>query len=356
MASSLSCRAVLSMRLSRQRLSCLLLGAFVLMGASPAVAEENEPTWYLVQPLLRASLVDPLLRHYLKFLPQYLDGKVVVRETGKKPMLDRVRTALTDERADRTVVLMAPLSYGLIHDEQLAMRSEVSAVPLQVVARRPWCLAQAQDMAPRNRAAFISWLSSLQRPVRIGLASSKGMPAIWIRAMERKTGLTWTATDFNSSAEQGLASLLSGQQDLLLETCAELERMRALRVAGADQGRVNVLLSEQAAANRSVATFAQWQLPTPAPSWLAWFTSSKMPQARRNLLGKAINAVTLREDTQALIRELGQEPMQLSVQASQLYVDNWLSDWKSISIWMNNLPEKAAAEPVGATTPKKTRN
>jgi tripartite-type tricarboxylate transporter receptor subunit TctC len=333
-----------------------LLGVFVLVGPSLAVAEEKEPSWYLVQPLVRASLVDPLLRHYLKLLPQYLDGKVVVRETGRKQMLDRARSALTDERADRTAVLMAPLSYGLMHDEQLAMRSEMSVIPLQMVAKRPWCLAEAQDMAPSNRVAFMSWLSNLKRPVRIGLASSKGMPAIWIRAMERKTGLTWTSTDFNTSAEQGLASLLSGQQDLLLETCAELERMRALRVAGAEQGRVHILLSEQSVTNKSVATFAQWQLPTPAPSWLAWFVSSKMPQERRNLLGKAINAVTMREDTQALIRELGQEPMLLSVQASQLYVDNWLSNWKSISTWMNNLPDKAAAEPAGTSTPKKTGN
>ena len=326
------------------RRACRSASLFVcaaLAGGTVTQAQDSEPTLHLVQPMARAQLLDPLVRHYLKHLPQYWSGKVAIREIGRSQMLDRVRAAMNDERADRTVTLMTPLPYGQIYDEQLAMRSEVRPIPLQMVAKRPWCLASTYDVRPRNRTGFTNWLSGLNRPVRIGLASAQGMPAIWIKAMERKTGLAWVSTDFFANAEQGLSSLFSGQQDVLLETCAEMSRMLSNRVAVPGEPKLQLLLSEQPSANKSVANFAQWQLPTPAPSWAVWFVSSKMPEARRNRVAAALNAVTLREDTQALIRELGQEPMPMSVSASQAYVESWLGDWKSIKNWMNNLPEKA---------------
>ena len=331
--------APVSLRKTCRAASLLVCAA--LLGGTVARAQDSEPTLHLVQPMARAQLLDPLVRHYLKYLPQYWQGKVAIREIGKSQMLDRVRTAMNDERADRTITLMTPLPYGQIYDEQLAMRSEVRTIPLQMVARRPWCLASTYDVKPRNRTGFTNWVTGLNRPVRIGMASGQGMPAIWIKAMERKTGLAWVSTDFFANAEQGLISLYTGQQDMLLETCAEMSRMLSNRPAVPGEPKLQLLLSEQPSADKSVANFAQWQLPTPAPSWAVWFVSSKMPEARRNRVAAALNAVTLREDTQALIRELGQEPMPMSVNASQAYVENWLGDWKSIKSWMNNLPDKA---------------
>ena len=331
-----------------------LLVCAALVGGTVARAQDSEQTLHLVQPMVRGQLLDPLVRHYVKYLPQYWQGKVAIREIGKTQMLDRVRTAMNDERADRTVTLMTPLPYGQIYDEQLTMRSEVRTIPLQMVAKRPWCLASIHDVKPRNRTGFTNWVSGLNRPVRIGLASAQGMPAIWIKAMERKTGLAWVSTDFFANPEQGLNGLFTGQQDVLLETCAEMNRMLSNRTPVPGEPKLQLLLSEQVSADKSVVNFAQWQLPTPAPSWAAWFVSSKMPEARRNRVAAAINAVTLREDTQALIRELGQEPMPMTIKVSQAYVDNWLGDWKSIRSWMNNLPDKAQG-PSGAAVSKPPR-
>ena len=329
-------------RKSRFRLLALVVGVC----GPTAHAHDVEQTWYLVQPLVRTATIDPLVRHYAKVLPQYLDGKVVLRNTGKSPMPEREKVGLNDERADNSATLLAPLIFERTRNAELAERATARTIPLHMMARRPWCLAITHDVQPRNYEGLKNWLKGLNRPVRIGLVSPTGMPAVWLQAMRRKTGLEWVATDFFFSAEQGMDSLLSGQQDLLLDSCSEVKRLRPRPGNESGPRKIQVLITDQKVLDQGASSFAQWQLTAPAPTWVGWFTSSKMPEARREKLSRALQAVTQREDTLALIREMGQEPMPLSLQASQRYVETWLSDWKSISNWMGNLPSAGSEVPT----------
>ena len=328
----------------------VLLGGFYGVAAH---AHETGQTWYLFQPMVRTALVDPLARHYAKVLPQYLNGKVVLKSTGKSPLSAREKVGLSEERANSTAVLMAPLIYEKTYDAEVADKSSSRVTALHMVARRPWCLAITHDVQPRTYEGLMKWLSGLRRPVRIGLVAPTGMPAVWLEAMRRKTGLEWVATDFFFSADQSVESLLSGQQDLLLDACGEVNRVRALPGNDSGSRKIQVLITDQKELEKGPTSFAQWQLTAPAPSWVGWFVSSSMPQERRARLGKALYAVSMREDTQALIRELGKEPMPLSEEGSQRYVDSWLRDWKSIGSWMRNLPGKLPAD-TGRTAPKLT--
>ena len=320
------------------------------LGFCGAVAHAHDAgqTWYLVQPMVRDKLIDPLTRHYAKVLPQYLDGKVVLRNTSRVHLSERVRASLDDERADSTVVLMSPLFYEKIREDEDARKTADKTLALLILAKRPWCLASAHDIQPRNQAGMQHWLQSLRRPVRIGLVSPRGMPAMWVQAMERKTGLSWVTTDFFNNVDQGMSSLLAGDQDFLLDSCAEINRMRARQTGGPGQGKIQVLITDQGVPDKESTSFAHWKLPAPAPSWVAWFVSSKMPEARRQQMARALHAVSMRGDTQALVREMSKEPISLSIEANQQYFDNWLRDWKSVSSWMGNLPSTGSA----AATPK----
>ena len=310
-----------------------------------AQAHATGQTWYLVQPMVRDKLIEPLTRHYAKVLPQYLDGKVVLKNTGKINAPERVRASLDDERADSTVALMSPLFYDRIREDEEARKTSDKTLFLLLMAKRPWCLATTHDVQPRNQAGMTKWLNSLRRPVRLGLVSLRGMPAVWVQAVERKTGLDWVTTDFFNNVDQGMVSLQAGDQDFLLDSCAEINRMRAQQAGGPGRDKIQLLITDQKELGRDSTSFAQWKLPAPAPSWVAWFVSSKMPEARRQQMARALHAVSMREDTQALVREMGKEPVSWTVQGSQQYFENWLRDWKSVSNWMNNLPDMGHAPP-----------
>lgn len=331
--------------IGRQCAALLALLAGSLLGG-PVQAQDRGSTWYLVQPESRGPLLDPIVHHYVKYLPQYLGDKVVLQDVSRGQSMEAARDALSSENAGRTVVLMTPLLNEQIYDEQLARRSEARSMAVQLISQRPWCLASGHDLQPRSGESFMAWLHDLKRPIRIGMAASYGLlPRVWIKAMEHKTGVPWTVTDFAGNSAQGLSSLVSGQQDLLLETCPELLRRLSAKDSSAAADKVHVLLSTGDGAYKGTPTFMQWKLPMLTASWVAWFVSSQMRAEQRERVANALHAVALREDTQALIRELGQEPSLLSPKASQVFAENWLSNWKSVANWLDNLPADAPGRP-----------
>jgi tripartite-type tricarboxylate transporter receptor subunit TctC len=320
----------------------LLAGALGLAGL--AQAQEKSP-WLLVQPLERATVADAVALHYAKLLPQYLGEKVSVHEASRAKGPQAVQWVVNAAPPQRTVILMTPMLGVQAHDEDEARGRDPSVLPVQLMLQRSWCLAAVGAPSLRDSGELVAWLRGLGRPVRVGVPVKGGLPGIWVRAMERRSGMKWQAQPYAWAATLAVKGLLAGQQDLLLDHCAEMMRTAA---AGGEsvRSRLQILAFAGDQAMPNLPSFSQWRLPPISSGWMAWFVPARMEPAERERVGRALHAIALRTDTRRLIQDLQLDPSTLSVEDSQALVENSIGDWKAVAAWLDSLPAASpAAQP-----------
>ncbi|WP_162989484.1 hypothetical protein [Comamonas sp. lk] len=302
--------------------------------------------WQLVQAVPRGEVAEPLTQHYARLLPLYLGGKAVIPASTRGRDVDGVYEALKTSDPDRTLMMLTTGMNSRLHDDAVNRHSSPPVLVVQLVLQRSWCLVSAQDVPPRTAEELGNWVAGLGRPLRIGLPFIEGAPDVWVRAMEKKTGVRWQPEVFAKSAEMSVEALLDGRLDLLFDHCAEFQRIFQGKNAARIRPRLQILATSGSPDPSPFPTFTQWRLPTVQPGWMAWFVPSGMGATERARVARGLHAITVREDTQRLIRELRQEPSSLTTEASQIYVARWSDTWKSISHWLDNVPSKPNRSPI----------
>ena len=317
----------------------LLAGALGLAGL--AQAQEKSP-WLLVQLLERTTVADAVARHYARLLPQYLDEKAAVHEASRAQGRQGAQWAVDEAPPQRTVILMSSILGVQAYDEDEARRRDASLQPVQLVLQRSWCLAAAGTPSLRDSSDLVAWLRGLGRPVRVGVPVNGGLPGIWVRAMERRTGVDWQVQTYAQAAAPAVKGLLSGQQDLLLDHCAEMKRIAATGDESMPS-RLRILAFAGDQAMPDLPSFSQWRLPPISSGWMAWFVPARMKPAERERVAQALHAIALRADTQRLIQDLQLEPSTLSVEASQSFVESSIGNWKAVAAWLDSLSAASSA-------------
>lgn len=331
-------------RRMRRDLLASALGLGGLLGVAALAQAQEKNAWVLVQPLERTAVADAVARHYAKLLPQYLDDKAAVHEGSRAQDLQAVRWAVDEAPPQRTLVLMSSILGVQNHDEDMAKRRDPSMLPVQLVLQRSWCLAAASGQPLKNSSELVARLRNLGRPVRVGVPVNGGLPSIWVKAMERRTGVSWQVQTYARAAYPAVKDLLSGQQDLLLDHCAEMRRI-AMAAGEPVRSRLQILAFAGEQPMSDVPNFCQWRLPPISSGWMAWFVPARMKPAERERVGRALHAIALRADTQRLIQDLQLEPSTLSVEASQAFVENSMGDWQSVAAWLDSISSSAPAQP-----------
>ena len=331
------------------RQSGLALWGCVSSLLMPSLVWANESnSLVMIQPFQRGQVAEPISRHYARLLPQYLGEKATIHEASRGKYVDGVRAASATLSPNKSLLLMSPVLYGLLRDEEVAKRMETRWVPVQLILQRSWCLVSRRETAPKDGQSFSNWIKDLGRPVRIGVMIKDGLPGIWVRAMESKTGVSWQAQAFPASADDAAVALVAGKLDLMLEHCPEVERVLNGKDADNMRAKIRVLVSSSDQDQMGVPSFAQWRLPSISPGWYSWFVPASMKQEERRRLSQALYAITVREDTQNLIRDLKQEPSSLNTQDSKVFIEQSMSNWKSIANWLDgnaaagSVPKKSA--------------
>lgn len=331
----------------------VLLALFTLLAwqsgdASAAGAGIGTPkgSWQVVQAVPRGEVAEPLTQHYARLLPLYLGGKVVIPASSRGRDVDGIYEALKSADPDRTLMMLTAGMNSKLHADAVNKHSDDPVLAVQMVLQRSWCLASALDVPPRTAEELNAWIAGLGRPVRIGLPFIDGVPDVWVRAMEKKTGVVWQTELFSKRADKGVEALLAGKQDLIFDHCAEFQRILQGKNADSIRSRLQILATSGSPDSTQFPSFAQWRLPTVHPGWMAWFVPSSMSAAERTRVARGLHAITVREDTQRLIRELRQDPSTLTTEASKVYVEHWSSTWKNLSYWLDNVPGKAGKSPI----------
>lgn len=311
----------------------------VAMGGSMAA---EKPPLLLVQPMDRVMPPNAVVLHFARWLPHYLGEKVVLHRESNGKGLEGIEWAARSAPPENTLLFLSLLWLARLDSLPASVSDTRNWVPLQVVLQGTWCLTAAEDRNLPNYEALHAWLRTLHRPVRLGVSHSFGLPDLWMRAMARKTSLPWKTVPFGllSQATQALAV---GQVDLVLDLCAETaaylsadaDRMPANRLG------VQVLAHEGLPPTVKAPTFTQWRLPPIVPSWMAWFASPEMSASRREKLSQALHTVLLREDTQALLVALYQQPMRMSTADSLRFVRRTQAEGLSLQQWLER-----AVDPV----------
>lgn len=344
-------RCTLVRRRMRRDLLAGALGVGSLLGVAGMAQAQEKGSWVLVQPLERAQVADAVARHYARLLPQYLEGKAAVHEASRAQGVRAVRWAVDEAPPQRTLMLMSSVLAVQIQDEDGARRRGLSMLPVQLVLQRSWCLAAASGQPLKNSGELVARLRKLGRPVRLGVPVNGGMPGIWIKAMERRTGVAWQAQTYAREVYPAVKDLLAGRQDLLLDHCAEIRRV-ADAAGDAVRSRLQILAFAGEQPVSDVPNFCQWRLPPISSGWMAWFVPARMKPDERERLGRALHAIALRADTQRLIQDLQLEPSTFSIEASQAFVENSLGDWRSVATWLDNISSEALPQaPVQEAQP-----
>lgn len=297
----------------------------------------------------RSDVGNSIAQHFARWLPHYLPVDAHVHRPSVGKGMEAIRWAGQSPEADRTLLLISQLWLAQMEGIAPAVGATSGWIPLQVVLKGTWCLMAPQKQHLPDYSALQTWLQSLQRPVRLAVPHNFGPPELWRQAMSRKTGLPWISHSV-ASARQSLQALASGAVDLALDRCGD--SAQALDVwrsaARSERSPVQVLAQLGVPKPLPVASFSQWRLPPLAPGWMGWFVRAEMPMSRQVALGKALHAILLREDTQALISALQQQPLTLSTADSRLLVHRTQEQDQLLRLWLERAgdplsgPERAA--------------
>ena len=307
----------------------LLAGLFAALASQAGMAESSP--LLLVQPMEHTPVGNVVAQHFVRWMPHYLGEKATLHRPSNAGGLDASVWAARSGPPERTLVLMSQLWLGRLD----ALPAARVWVPLQIVLQGSWCLMAPEARHLPDFAALQAWLRTMGRPVRLGLPFNFGFPELWMQAMSRKTGLTWQASTYGT-ARQTVQALAAGKVDLVLDRCGD-----SSQYLGNPQERersgyagVQVLAQVGAPTPLAAATFAQWQLPPLPLGWMAWFASESMPEERREAVGKALYAILLRPDTQALIAAQQQQPVRMSPSESQNFVRRAQVQSESLRNWL----------------------
>lgn len=314
----------------RSQLVAGLLCALVVQGT----AAEPAPL-LLVQPMDRTPVGNVVAQHFAHWMPHYLGEKAVLHRPSNGQGLDGIAWAARAAPPERTLVLMSQLWLGRLDDLPPSNPGARGWVPLQIVLQGTWCLMAPEARNLPDFAALQAWLRTVRRPVRLGLPHNFGFPELWMQAMARKTGLPWVAATFGT-AQQAIQSLAAGQVDLVLDRCGDTAQYLGSQSERARTGHlaVQVLARVGTPTPLAAATFTQWQLPPLPPGWMAWFAPAGMSAARQEAVGRALHAILLRDDTQALIAAQQQQPVRMSVVDSQRFVRRSQVQGESLRRWL----------------------
>lgn len=318
-----------------------------LLSACTMLAAAAEPApLLLVQPMDRTPVANVMAQHFARWMPQYLGEKAVLHRPSNHQGLDAIAWAAQSAPPDRTVMMMSQLWLSRLDGLPASTPGARDWVPLQVVLQGTWCL-----MAPAARhlpdfPALQAWLRTLGRPVRLSVPHNFGFTQLWIQAMARKTGLPWQAVTLET-ARESIQALLTDRVDLALERCGDTARyLSTLSAQGRNAHQALQVLARGSTSTSLVAPlFSQWQLPPLPLGWVAWFVPASMPPARQEAIGRALNAIALREDTQALIAQEFQQPVRMSVADSQQFVRRSQEQGVSLRNWLERAADPGQGLP-----------
>lgn len=309
-------------------------------GWGMAAHAKDPGAWQLVQPMTRPYVGNAVAQHFARWLPQYLGERVEVHVASRNQGMDALTWAAYAASPERTLVLHSAL-WARRWDELQAPGEGADNVhafsPLQMVYQGTWCLLAKSGREFADAAALQAWLRTLGRPVRLGVPHNFGAPELWARAMAQKTGLVWMTQSFQDVAKS-LPALVEGRADLVLERCGDVARW----MRGPALGPYRRLLPVQVLARVGrpeplpAPTFSQWQLPSLTPGWVAWFAPANMSALQQARAAKALHAVMLRPDTQALIAKLQQDPARSTPQASQTALRRAQADGRELQQWLDD--------------------
>lgn len=317
--------------LERWRARLLAAGLAACMGCSLAT---EKPPLLLVQPMDRLMPANAVVQHFAHWLPHYLGEKAVLHRESNGQGLASIAWAASAAPPERTVLLMSQLWQSRLDALPAYTPGARNWVPLQMVLQGTWCLMAGKDRHLPDYAALHRWLRTLHRPVRLGVPHSFGLPDLWMQAVARKTDLPWVSTSF-ALQRQAIHALLAGQVDLVLERCSDASLHPDSKVAARiDWQGVQLLAQVGLPVSVRVPSFVQWQLPPIAPGWMAWFVRSEMSADRQEAVARALNAILLRDDTQALIAALQQQPVRMSTTDSQRFVRHTQAQEQSLQQWL----------------------
>lgn len=300
----------------------------------------------LVQPMEHTPVGNVVAQHFVRWMPHYLGEKAVLHRPSNAGGMDAIVWAARSGPPDRTLVLMSQLWL----DRLDALPTAQAWVPLQIVLQGSWCLMAPEARHLPDFAALQAWLRTMPRPVRLGLPFNFGFPELWMQAMSRKTGLVWQASTYGT-ARQSIQALAAGQVDLVLDRCGDSSQYLGSQQERARTGHLGVQVLAQVGTPTplAAATFTQWRLPPLPRGWMAWFAPAAMPEDRREAVGKALHAILLRADTQALIAAQQQQPVRMSPTESQNFVRRSQVQSESLRHWLersaNPLPEMNSFTP-----------
>lgn len=328
---------------------CRPLVAGLLCGWAVQAGATHAAPLLLVQPMERTPVGNAVAQHFARWLPYYLDEKAVLHRPSNGLGLEAIAWAAQSAPADRTVLMLSQLWLNRLDALPASAPGARGWVPLQIVWQGTWCLMGPEARALPDYPALNAWLQTLRRPVRLAVPHSFGLPDLWTQAMARKTGLPWQNQAFGT-ARQAVQALAAGNVDLVLDRCGDTAQYLDGQSERARTGLlgVQVLARVGMPAPLRAPTFAQWQLPPITPGWAGWFAPPGMSPERQAQLGKALHAIALRDDTQALIAQQQQQPVRMSVADSQRFVRRTQTEGQSLRLWLERLadPVLDLGEPV----------
>lgn len=313
-------------------------GLAVCMGCSLAA---ERPPLLLVQPMDRVMPANAVVQHFARWLPHYLGDKAVLHRDSNGKGLEGIAWAGSAAPPERTVLLMSQLWQSRLDTLPASTPGARNWVPVQVVLLGTWCLMAQEDRHLPDYAALHAWLRTLGRPVRLGVPHRFGLPELWMQAMAHKTDLPWVSRAFPLQ-RQSIQALETGAVDVVLERCSDASHLLDGRLeVRKDHPKVQLLAQQGLPASEHVPGFVQWQLPPIAPGWMAWFVRAEMSADRQEAVGRALHAILLRDDTQALIAALQQQPVRMSQTDSQRFVRRTQAQGQSLQQWLEH-----AADPL----------
>lgn len=298
----------------------------------------SDKSWLLVQPLERIEAADAVAQHFARVLPTYLGAGVELHVPTHAKEVEGVRWALQEAPKEKTLILLSALLLTRLQDSGINDLERRVMVPLQLVLEGAWCLVAPSGLTLPNYEALHTLLKGLGRPVRIAMPGNYGTLRLWLKAMEQKTALQWKAQRYTNS-EDGLHALDSGEADMVIDRCHDMDRIRKLALADGQKPTMQVLARSGSTAAFSVPRFTDWTLPPMAPGWIAWFVPAGMHPPRQKMLESALHSVMQREDTQRLLTSTGRVPIYRTPQESRERIRQMQREWRELQRWLDGAKE-----------------
>ncbi len=245
--------------------------------------------------------------------------------------------------AQRTIWLVSEGNSSLTGNPAQNPRHLANFEPLVIFMEIPWCLFALKSSPVHEQKNLLAWLSSLERPARIGVGAYSGSPIMWVhalasRAKSKNKTTGQPALQVHAKPFQGaemLTPMLEKSVDLAISRCSHMRKI------GNEVAVVAKSHNETIRYVPPVPTFTDLGLPPLGRGWHGAFVPRNMPQADKQKLINAFEAITNSAETQKAILDIWQIPLRIDHAASQRYIHHYIQTWQAIFELMERNAQEA---------------